>query len=223
MVQRRRVAQPDNSTTHHAHAHSRTAPRHQRRDLGVRALLASSARHGACACGEMGRGSIRPACMWQAPGRIRAAAHGAECVLALLNRHARADPHAMTRRALIGPAAIVRVRRRCDRGGSTTVARGGLPAAVACLPDADERNKQRSDDENRTSHPASALLGCGGESLRSDPAPMELRAASATRSCDRRLGSAPKPQLNQAAQRARRRRAIDVHTRVEEVRLLSAC
>ena len=108
-------------------------------------------------------------------------------------------------------------------GGSMAVARGGLPAAAACLPDADERSKQRSDDENRTSHPASALLGCGGESLRPDPAPTELRAASATRSCDRRLGSAPKPQLNRAAQRARRRRAIDVHTRVEEVRLLPAC
>ena len=103
------------------------------------------------------------------------------------------------------------------------VARGGLPAAAACLPDADERSKQRSDDENRTPHPASALLGCGGESLRSDPAPTELRAASAARSCDRRLGSAPKPQLNRAAQRARRRRAIDVHTRVEEVLLLPAC
>jgi hypothetical protein len=46
-----------------------TAPRHQRRDLGVRALLASSARHGARACGGMGRGSIRSACRWQAPGR----------------------------------------------------------------------------------------------------------------------------------------------------------
>jgi len=108
-------------------------------------------------------------------------------------------------------------------GGSMAVARGGLPAAAACLPDADERSKQRSDDENRTPHPASALLGCGGESLRSDPAPTELRAASATRSCDRRLGSAPKLRLKQASQRARRRRAIDVHTRVEEVRLLPAC
>ena len=64
-------------------AHSRTAPRQQRRDLGVRALLASSARHGARACGGMGRGSIRPACRWQAPGRIRAAARGAKCVLAV--------------------------------------------------------------------------------------------------------------------------------------------
>ena len=129
-MRRRRVAQPDNSTTHHAH--SRTAPRHQRRDLGVRALLASSARHGARACGGMGRGSIRSACRWQAPGRIRAAARGAECVLALLDRHARAptsDPHAMTRRALIGPAAIVRVRRRCDRGGGRRRWR-----AVVCLP-----------------------------------------------------------------------------------------
>ena len=34
------------------------------------------------------------------------------------------------------------------------MARGGLPAAAACLPDADERSKQRSDDENRTPHPA---------------------------------------------------------------------
>ena len=78
-------------TTHHAH--SRTAPRQQRHDLGVRALLASSVRHGARACGEMGRGSIRSACRWQAPGRIRAAARGAECVPSRCSTAMRARRH----------------------------------------------------------------------------------------------------------------------------------
>ena len=54
----------------------------------------------------------------------------------------------MALRALIESATVVRARRRDGQRASTTVARGGLPAAAARVSGAvEECGEERSDDE----------------------------------------------------------------------------